>query len=553
MAKLTISDPEGRTFEFSITKDEVRIGRNPGKNDLVLPSRQVSVTHAILRAMDGSYLLVDEQSTNGTYIYGERITQQWLGDGDVFTIADFTMRLSLELSDRNIAYHEMPLSERAVVRSTSVFVNILEALNEAQNEAKSEAKSEAQQPVSLVRKRDRRAELEAKLQEKVRTLEMLYAFGKTLSSVFDIDKIFTQIVELLFKLTPAERCAILLWNETSRSVEPYLVSFRPEADASLAQFTLNISRTITRKVLEERIAVISDDIQGDQRFNAAASIAAQSIHSVMCVPLIGKNQVLGVIYVDKLGINRPFDNDALDLLNAVAAQTAIAMDNAYAYDQLAQEAVMRASYQRFLPNQVIDLMLESPDMLQLGKGVTQPVTILFADIRNFTPLAEKGDPNTVIYILNRFFSAMTDIIFAYNGTLDKFLGDGLMALFGAPYQSINDPHNAVTAAIAMQRRMIALNQELQRYNLEPIEIGIGITCGEVTVGYIGSEMRMDYTAIGNAVNIAARLMSQAKGTQILISDSLRNAVGNSFMSREIAGLSLKGLANTPDIFEVIYS
>ncbi|MEW6730431.1 MAG: adenylate/guanylate cyclase domain-containing protein [Acidobacteriota bacterium] len=534
MAKLKIINSDGQSFEFPITKDEVKIGRSPSKNDLVLPSKQVSIAHASIKRINDRFLLTDLKSTNGTYVNNERIAEHWLRDGEYFAIANFTLQLLTISNEPGVTYYETPLSDRAVVRSTSVFTNLLDAFGDQQEQI------------------NKRAELEAKLEEKIKALEMLYAFGKTLSSVFDIDKIFSQIVDLLFKVTPAERCAILLWDEAKDLLEPRLISFRPESGHLLASYTLNISRTITNTVISQRIALLSEDLQGDYRFNTADSIVCQSIHSVMCVPMIGKQRVLGVIYVDKLGITDPFNRDDLDLLNAVAAQAAIAVDNAFAYDQLARDAVQRASYQRFLPNNVVDLILNSPQQLKLG-GVTQPVTILFADIRDFMAMVGASEPEVVIYMLNRFFSAMIDIIFAHGGTLDKFLGDGLMALFGAPYQSFEDPKNAVTAAIAMQRRLVTLNNDLRRYGFQSIEIGIGINCGDVTVGYIGSEMRMDYTAIGNTVNLAARLTKQAGGQQILITDQVRMVIGDNFQTRLIQGINLKGLVNIPDIYEVIYN
>ncbi|KAF0247592.1 MAG: adenylate cyclase [bacterium] len=147
---------------------------------------------------------------------------------------------------------------------------------------------------------------------------------------------------------------------------------------------------------------------------------------------------------------------------------------------------------------------------------------------------------------------MTEIVFAYQGTLDKFLGDGLMALFGAPYQSDQDSFNAVNASIAMQKQLYLLNQDLQSYGIDPIELGIGINAGEVVVGYIGSEMRMDYTAIGNAVNLSARLMQQARGQQILISESVRLTTDGAFSLSPVTGLKLKGMTDIPNIFDVIY-
>ncbi|MBI4854416.1 MAG: GAF domain-containing protein [Acidobacteria bacterium] len=534
MFKLLITDTHGNSFEFPIEKPEITIGRNPARSDLVLSSKQVSVQHASLKLQNGCYLLKDLNSTNGIYVNKKRVNECLISAGDKFSIANFILQLINTVGDAYVTYHETPISQYSQVRGTSVFNNLLEALQDVPQQI------------------DKRLELETKLQEKVQTIEMLYAFGKTLSSVFDIDKVFSEIVDLCFKLTSAERCAMLSWDEINNLVEPRLISFHPDFNQSLAKHTLSLSRTITQKVITDKVALISEDIQLDERFNAADSIACQNIHSLMCVPLIGKQRVLGVIYADKLGIANPFTLDDLDLLTAVAAQAAIAIDNAFAYDQLAQEAILRANYQRFLPNQVVDLILQSPDQLGIGDGLTQTVTVLFASIKDFNVFVEKGDPEIVIYILNRFLSTMTEIIFAYQGTLDKFLGDGLMALFGAPYQSNQDSFNAVNAAITMQRQLYLLNQDLQSYGIDPIEIGIGINMGEVVVGYIGSEMRMDYTAIGNAVNLAARLMQQSRGQQILISESVSLQTDEAFSLVPVAGLNLKGVTDVPNIFQVVY-
>ncbi len=534
MFKLLVSDTQGNSFEFPINNPEITIGRNPTKNDLVLASRQVSVQHALLRQKNGGFLLKDLDSTNGIFVNKQRVSECWITSGDRFSIANYILQLVATIGDANITYNANPLSERAQVRGTSVFNNLLEALQEVPNKV------------------DKRLELELKLQEKVQTIEMLYAFGKTLSSVFDMDKVFSEIVDLCFKLTRAERCAILLWDEFNNFLEPRLISFHPDLSETLSEHTLNISQTITQTVIQNKVALISEDIQLDERFNTADSVACQNIHSLMCVPLIGKQRVLGVIYVDKLGLANPFSIDDLDLLTAVAAQAAIAIDNAFAYDRLAEEAILRANYQRFLPNQVVDLIIQSPDRLGIGDGITQTVTILFACIKGFNLLTENGDPEIVIYTLNRFLSTMTELVFAYQGTLDKFLGDGLMALFGAPYQSPEDSFNAVSAAIAMQRQLYMLNQELQSYGIAPIEMGIGINRGEVVVGYIGSEMRMDYTAIGSEVNLAARLMQQSKGRQILITESVLVNTDNAFSVSTVTGLNLKGVSNLPRIFQINY-
>lgn len=533
MFKLLVTDPQGSSFEFPIDKDEIKIGRNINKNDLVLPSRQVSVQHALLMVQPSECLLKDLNSTNGIFINGQRITEQLLQTGDKFVIANYQIQLVLDNGEAPVVVEEKVSGEK-LVRSISVFKNIREDL------------------IARPAPTNQRAILELKLKEKVKILEMLYDFGKMLCSEFNLDTIFNKIVEICFQLTPTERCAILLYDEQLAFLEPTLISFRPDMDESLAQHTLNISQTITSKVIKEKIALLAEDIQGDERFSAAESIFSQGVHSIMCVPLLGKQRVLGVLYLDKIGLAKPFTSDDLDLLSAVGTQAAIALDNAVAYAQLSQDAVLRANYRRFLPNYVVDLMMQSPDKFRLNAGVTQQVTVLFVGMRNFTQLVEKTQPEIVIDVVNRFLSAITEIVFAYGGTLDKFVGDGLMALFGAPYQNPEDAVNAVKAATTMQRRMRKLNNDLAHYKLAPLQVGIGLSIGEAVVGYIGSEMRMDYTAIGHTVNLSARLMQQAKGGQILISRDIQTRLSSDFMTREVKGINIKGVSNVPTIFEVVY-
>src|SRR5207247_9118914 len=155
-----------------------------------------------------------------------------------------------------------------------------------------------------------------------------------------------------------------------------------------------------------------------------------------------------------------FKPDDLELISAVAAQTAIAVENARAHERLAREEVARANYSRFLPEYVVKQMLENPESFKLG-GVNQTITILFADIRGFTRISEHSAPEKIVQLLNRYFSAMTDIIFAHGGTLDKYLGDGIMVLFGAPTTTPKDAANSLSAEVAMQRRLVSSHDEVK--------------------------------------------------------------------------------------------
>ena len=199
----------------------------------------------------------------------------------------------------------------------------------------------------------------------------------------------------------------------------------------------------------------------------------------------------------------------------------------------------RANLSRYLPPQVVDLITSKGGSVELG-GVLQPVTVLFADIRGFTSLSEQMDAREVVDLLNDFFGVMTAAIFQSNGTLDKFIGDCVMALFGAPIPSERSPRNALVAAVRMQQQVARLGEERVQRGLAPIRIGIGLHHGPAVVGNIGSAERMQYTAIGDTVNIAARLVSRAEPGQILVSEAMYKAAGGSDLFHDLGQVSVKG-------------
>ena len=291
-------------------------------------------------------------------------------------------------------------------------------------------------------------------------------------------------------------------------------------DASFEKLTekLTVSRTITQKVMTEQVAILSQDAKTDEQFQGAESIVSQGVRSTICAPLITQSNVHGVLYADRLDPFAAFTADHLELISAIAAQTAVTVETVKAHNRLAREEVARANYSRFMPEYVVKQLLENPDSFRLG-GANQTITVLFADIRGFTSISEHENPEKVVRLLNQYFSAMTEIIFEHGGTLDKYIGDGLMALFGAPTATPDDARNAVKVAVAMQKRMAGLKADLAADGYQEIAIGIGLHTGVATIGYIGSEKRSEYTAIGDTVNLASRLESNSLRGQILISEA----------------------------------
>src|SRR5205085_4592864 len=235
---------------------------------------------------------------------------------------------------------------------------------------------------------------------------------------------------------------------------------------------LTVSRTITQKAMRDRVAILSQDAKTDEQFEGAESIVAQGVRSTICAPLVTQSGVHGVLYADRLDPFAAFSQDHLELISAVAAQTAVTVETVKAHERLAREEVARANYSRFMPEYVVQQLLENPDSFRLG-GANQLITVLFADIRGFTTISEHENPEKVVNLLNHYFTAMSEVIFEHGGTLDKYIGDGLMALFGAPTATPLDAENALKAAVAMQKRLVTLKVELAEQGFTRIEVGMG--------------------------------------------------------------------------------
>ena len=391
------------------------------------------------------------------------------------------------------------------------------------------------------------------LRRKAKMLELVYEMSKTLGTVFELKAIFEKATDLIFRGTPADRVVALLTDETNKGIDGHPLSqialrTRDERIGKISE-KLTVSRTITQKVMRDRVALLSQDARADVQLKGAQSIVSQGVRSTICAPLITESSVHGVIYADRLDPFAAFTEEHLELITAVAAQAAVIVETVRAHDRLAREEVARANYGRFLPEYVVKELLENPDSFRLG-GVNQTITVLFADIRGFTSLSERENPERVVRLLNRYFTAMTEIIFEHGGTLDKYIGDGLMALFGAPTATPNDAINAAKAAVAMQRKINTLNGELVAEGLTPVTVGIGLHTGEALVGYIGSERRSEYTAIGDTVNLAARLEANARGGQILLSEATARSIGSAFPLVPREPLTVKNRTQPVSLFEL---
>lgn len=560
-AKLKITEPTGRTWEAPLVHGSTySIGR-ARENDIVLDDRRVSRKHAFVFGDGKVFKVIDGHMENGqlirsvnhVFVNGNIQIQCPLGEGDVITIGESSLKfasvnpqadvvaggsaVSIEQQQaekaQTVNYDDAPLGH------TQVQISVNDIIGRRSNLSLDNAIATPEEIKDLRRK--------------AKILELLFEMSKTLGTVFDLTEIFEKATDLIFRGTPADRVVALLTDNgdvagADHSLYQIGARTREESIKKLTE-RLTVSRTITQKVMRDRVAILSQDAKTDEQFEGAESIVAQGVRSTICAPLVTQSGVHGVLYADRLDPFAAFSQDHLELISAVAAQTAVTVETVKAHERLAREEVARANYSRFMPEYVVKQLLENPNSFRLG-GANQTITVLFADIRGFTTLSENENPEKVVGLLNLYFSAMTEIIFEHGGTLDKYIGDELMALFGAPTTTPQDAENAVKVAAAMQKRLLTLNKELADLGYSEIAIGIGLHTGEATIGYIGSEQRSEYTAIGDTVNLASRLQSNALGGQILVSEATAKAAGEIWPMIKREPLTVKNRLQPVDLFEV---
>jgi adenylate cyclase len=290
------------------------------------------------------------------------------------------------------------------------------------------------------------------------------------------------------------------------------------------------------------------DAKEDARFSGSQSMAMSGMQSAMCAPLASRDRLFGLLYVDNLSKRGTFTPEDLEVFAVIAAQAGLVIDRVMAKSEVKRQGVQLSALERFLSPAISRKITAEAADIRLG-GESQRITLLFADVRGFTTMAEKMKPREAVEVLNEFFARMTNVIFEHDGTLDKYLGDGLMALFGAPFALQNDAEAAVRAAVNMQKSLEELNRISGK---PPLSIGIGVHTGEAVVGFLGTERRMDYTAIGDTVNVASRLTSQAGPGQIVISTATYAHICREISCCSLSPMKLKGRDEPIEVHEVLW-
>jgi adenylate cyclase len=342
----------------------------------------------------------------------------------------------------------------------------------------------------------------------------LYELGIAIGATNAVEPLLHNVVEHLCRvIIDAQRAVILLAEEAQLLPKAFIPeTSRPPLSLNLARLAIDNREALTwRFGMPGKAGELYD------------SVVRHGTQAAMYAPLIWKDEVLGVIFVDNIQDKDAFNEDDLRLLMAMANQIAMFIKNYRLQQELLHQEVIRSNLLRQFSPQIaerIEELVNKRDVLRLGGERAEPVTILTSDVRGFTALTAHMEPSDIVQMLNELFSVCIPIIFKYNGTVDKYVGDAILAVFGSPEPDEQQWQKAVHAAIEMQAAIAALGQARARQGLTVCQVGIGIHTGVVLHGFIGSEERMEYTVIGEAVNRASRYCDGAAPGEIVISEAV---------------------------------
>jgi adenylate cyclase len=525
-----VSSSGDQSFELPPGRSVV-VGRGVA-TDIAIYDPTISRRHAELTSRGDAVEVRDLGSSNGTWINGSRIAAGRLLANDSVTFGKVTYKVK----EIRSAGAEPPLLEPLPAAPSGTIVRqlVVSGGSAAGITSRDGPLTRGQLRVAAATAEERQA----------KKLSLLLEVARKLTAELELDRLLRTVVDMTFQVMEVDRVTILLRNEATGELVPTLSKSRL-GDTEVQR----VPRSIVDKVVEERVAVVSHNAPADARFKGR-SIVAQSVRSAMCSPLLdARDQILGLLYVDNLSAPGSFSDEDLQFLVAFSGLAALGIKNSRFAEQSRREALVRSNFERyFAPNVAADIA-QQDGAIRLG-GARLPVTVLFSDIRGFTAMAESMGPDAVAMFLSEYLSEMVEVIFEHGGTLDKFIGDAVMALWGAPIAHSDDPDRALKAAIAMQKAIEDLNRGWVASGRPEIGVGIGISHGEVFAGNIGSHRRLEYTVLGDAVNVAARLCAEAGPGEILVSEALLHVVRDQVDYEYLPELGLKGKTQVVQVYRV---
>jgi adenylate cyclase len=375
---------------------------------------------------------------------------------------------------------------------------------------------------------------------------LLYELARDLSSSLDLDVVLQKVMDRVITLMKASRGFIVLVDPADGSLSVQIA--RGESDPEKARQFLG-SRTVIEQVVKSGQAVVATDASLDDRFKGQQSVILQNLRSIIAVPLVTKGKVIGAVYVDNPFRASIFEEKDKEFLQAISDLAAMAIDNARQYER---SEFLRQLFEAHVNKQVTDYVLaRSGRDLRFIPGERREVTMLNSDIAGFSSLSQRMDAEELVRFLNDYFQRMIRVVLDYGGNIDKFQGDGMLVVFGAPNPMEDHAERALLAALAMMREIDRFNREQLGDGRPPIAVGMGLDTGEVVAGHVGSDDRMEFTLIGVPVNNSAYL-SKVRPARVLMSETTRSRLPDGIEVADFEPMVLKGGSRPQPIFELTF-
>ncbi len=489
-----------RRIEFSC--DLFKVGRKKD-NDLILPDKSISGYHFQILRTEKGYEVEDRNSSNGTYLNKYIINDRTpLKEGDRIQASKYRMIFRLKSDEKG--------EKAASLKDSDIIDRKLEDMNQRLKTLKETSFGDTTVNTRTI------SRLESSIQEaKVAysRLKALYRSTTIIVSHMDLEKRLEEMLKITMRVMNCDRGYIMLYEGSPPRLR-IKVSYQIDEDVPAGAPSMSIAREVARTGNIKKI----DNILDLDELKSQKSVVSHNIISAICSPITFEKNVIGVMYVDNITRTYHYTQEDVTIFEILANQTAVIIEDGRLFERFKNEERIRVNFERYFSPQIVSEIMSEKGMMEMG-GVRKQVSVLFVDIRDFTSLAEESHPQVLIDSLNEYFKRMLDIIFKYDGCIDKFYGDGLLAFFGAPIEDENHGLKVYLTACDMREEMQNYCQYAADKGLLRFSVGIGICSGSAIVGNIGSQSHIEYTVIGDTVNVASRLSSEAKSNEILLADT----------------------------------
>lgn len=530
---------------LALARDEVKIGRG-AENEIVLPDFSVSRRHAALRRESEGWALHDLASTNGVQVNRVSVKRALVRAGDKIKVGIFELQLEEAVESVASFLDSAPTSPEGVATPAVGTATIVRSIADFSAQYGLDVKS------SGAARLDKRRALEEAYSSKI--FGFMTRLARSLIRSESVDEVLSRVFDLAFEALPVDRGFILLRNEKTGETVCEMARIKDRIEHR-PQGSVPVSRTMVEQVMRDRVALLTYDAQSDQRLAGGESIRIHQIRAAMCAPLWSGEKIIGMLQVDTPFHAGTFNEQDLDLLTALANFAAVAVERLRNAELAEIERQVRARLERYHSPSVLESIVSAdPTAADTAVGRVKLVnaTVLFADLAGFTALSEKLAPAEVADMLEGFFTPAVGAIFDEGGTLDKFIGDCVMAFFGAPVHQTDHAARAVRAALRILEAQEVWNDERARRGVPTLGVRIAINSGPVVVGDVGSKTRVDYTVLGNTVNVCARLEAYVgEAGEITIGGETNRMLAGEIPTEALGEFQLKGLEQRVEAFRVL--